>query len=482
MAGNLKQAQASLLVGQMDVTAPGIGTAPFNTPIAVGSPALGQLLFGQGSMLDRMIKAFFKVNVNQLMYAIAVPDPPAGVKATGTILCTAPPTAPGTLFLYIAGQLVQLALDPTDTTANVATELAAAINAMPDLPVTAVATTASVALTCNWKGSTGNDITIIPNLLGPVGGQIMPAGLALTITPMASGTSQPDMTAAIAAISAYQFFYVGMPYTDDISQLAWATEYGFGSGGLWNYSRQQYGFVMNAYRNDYVDTITWGMAQNAAVISSMAVEQLVPSPVWEIAAAYCGLASLGFSDDPARPLQTLELLGIVPAALQNRYDQAEQNNLVNSGLAAQAVDPNGNMMIMVEASQYQRNAYGQSDDAYFVLTTLATLAALLSRMKSAITNKYPRVKLVPNGTAYGPGQAIVTPAVIAAELVSEYRLAIYDGLASGLQAFGKNLIVEIDDQNPNRVNVEWPGTLAGQLRVFAMLAEFRLLASPVAIG
>jgi len=40
-------------------------------------------------------------------------------------------------------------------------------------------------------------------------------------------------------------------------------------------------------------------------------------------------------------------------------------------------------------------------------------------MQSAITSKYPRHKLAPDGTRFGPGQAILTPTAAKAELVSE---------------------------------------------------------------
>ena len=84
-------------------------------------------------------------------------------------------------------------------------------------------------------------------------------------------------------------------------------------------------------------------------------------------------------------------------------------------------------------------------------------------------------ELAPDGTRFGPGQKVVTPTVIRAELIAEARLAEYDGLMSNVAAFKTNLVVEIDDNNPNRVNVLWPPTLMGQLRDFDVLAQFRLL-------
>ena len=175
------------------------------------------------------------------------------------------------------------------------------------------------------------------------------------------------------------------------------------------------------------------------------------------------------------------MIGILPAPKQYLFSKAENNNLTNNGLAIQGVAPDGNPMILRETLQYQYNSYGQLDGAYSVGCTIATLQAVLTRMASAITSKYPRVILIPDGTAVGPGVAAVSPSIIKGELVAEMVGLIYDGLCSGLADFKKNLIVEIDPDDPNRANVLYPPVLSGQLRVFAALAQFKLLAAPVAV-
>jgi phage tail sheath gpL-like len=131
-------------------------------------------------------------------------------------------------------------------------------------------------------------------------------------------------------------------------------------------------------------------------------------------------------------------------------------------------------MILREQTTYRLNLYGQSDDAYELVTTLATLAKLLRNQKHAITSKFPRSKLADDGTKFGPGQAIVTPGIIKAELVNEYQLDMWNGLVENLKAFKANLIVERDPNNPNRINVLYPPDLINQLRIFAVLAQFRL--------
>lgn len=554
-AGNVSNAQRALLTGQMFTSGGNAGNAVPNVPIAVGSVAQAGTLFGIGSMLYRMVVAFFASNTTQQLWCLPVAEPSAGVAATGYILVTSGSNS-GVITLYIAGQKVTCQVASTDDATAIATNLAAAINAVTSLPLTATASGALVSLTCQWKGLTGNDIVIIPNYYGVASGESYPTGLSLSFSQIAipasaggttgqaavtfasgadanviagmvaydttigvpgassligtvlslnattvtmaanlahavttndvivffstswgqmqGGTGNPDFATAIANINTLDFQYVGMPYTDAGSLAAWAVEYGFGTGGRWNYTRQQYGMVLGARRDTYSSLISWGITQNAPVISTMAMEQKFPSPPWEVTACYCADAALGFSDDPARPLQTLELLGVLPPLSQDRFIQTQRNSLVNSGFAVQGVNASGNCAILVEQSQYQFNSFGQSDTAFGKLTVLATLAALLSRMKSSITSKYPRMKLVPDGTRLGPGQAAVRPIDIKVELIAEYVLAEYDGLVSSTREFSKNLIVEIDDQNPNKLAVLWAPRLAGQLRQFDVLAQFRL--------
>ncbi|HGS7549232.1 TPA: phage tail protein, partial [Klebsiella quasipneumoniae subsp. similipneumoniae] len=52
----------------------------------------------------------------------------------------------------------------------------------------------------------------------------------------------------------------------------------------------------------------------------------------------------------------------------------------------------------------------------------------------------------------------------------------FNGYAQDAEAFAKNIIVEQNASNPNRVDVLWPGTLINQLRIFALLNQFRLQA------
>jgi hypothetical protein len=51
---------------------------------------------------------------------------------------------------------------------------------------------------------------------------------------------------------------------------------------------------------------------------------------------------------------------------------------------------------------------------------------------------------------------------------------MWNGLVENLVQFKAHLIVERDPNDPNRVNVLYPPDLINQLRIFAVLAQFRL--------
>jgi phage tail sheath gpL-like len=428
-------------------------------------------------MLSRMFRAFYNNNTSGLVYGLPVAEPVAGVAASGTITVTKVPTEPGTIHLYIGGTHVPVNVGSTDTLNEIHVAISAAINEIEDLPVSSVGGPTVVTLTALWKGASGNDITVGMNYYGTIGGEITPIGMTLTLPAtgmLTGGTGVPTFDNAISNLGEREFEYVAMPYTDAVSLGAWENEYGFSDEGRWGWQRQLFGHVFSAKRGLYADLLTFGNTRNSGVMSVIGFEMASPSPSFEWAAAYAAKAQRALINDPARPLQSLSLNQIKPAPLQNRFMFSELNSLALNGIAIQKTGSDNQPMLAREQTTYQLNLYGMPDDAYELVTTLATLARLLRNQRHAITSKFPRHKLANDGTRFGPGQAIVTPGIAKAELIAQYRFDEYNGLVENTRAFKQNLIVERDPNDPNRLNVLYPPDLINQLRVFAVLAQFRL--------
>lgn len=462
------------------------GTAPFDTPIAVGTQTDADNFFGRGSMLARMFHHWFSINRSTILYALPIAEPGAGVAATGTITVTSAPTQAGTLDLYVAGQNINVAIGPSDTTTIVATSIAAAINASLDLPVTATSTMNAVTLTCRWKGLTGNDIRMETNYRGFYGGEIMPVGLALTFSGsgfLSGGTAIPSFSAGIANLGDNAFKFVCLPWNDTGTVAVWDLEYGFSDSGRWGWIRQSYGQIFSAKRDTYSNLIAFGPNLNSAVFHVMAFEQQSPSTAWEWAAQFAAQAARAFGIDPARPLQTLQLQDVLPAPLAvggvaARFNKTQLNALASTGFAIQGTDIDGLgagiPIILREQSTYQKNVYGIADNAFEVATTLATLDEVFTRLRQSISNKYPRHKLANNGTRFGPGQAIITPNLAKAELIAQYKEMEYDGLVENAEAFKTYLIVVRSTLEPNSLDVVYPPDLINQLRRFNIKGQFRL--------
>ena len=68
----------------------------------------------------------------------------------------------------------------------------------------------------------------------------------------------------------------------------------------------------------------------------------------------------------------------------------------------------------------------------------------------------------------------MTPSVIRGEIIAQYQRMEETGIVENSDEFKKALIVERDTKDPNRINVLLPPDLVNGLRVFAVLAQFRL--------
>ncbi|MGU3668006.1 phage tail sheath C-terminal domain-containing protein [Methylobacterium sp. A49B] len=478
-AGTPTSLKWALLVGHPIAA----GTATANQVIACGTGADADALFGPGSMLARMFKTFFKGVRSVPIFCLPVPAPAGGVAATGSITVTGDPAVAGTYPLYIAGQLVSVGMVSADTPATAATKIAAAINAVPDLPVTAVVdgtNPAKVNLTCKWTGLTGNDVTVLDCYLGRYGGEQLPAGLALTYptgNQLSGGTGTPDFTSAIAGLGDAPYKFVGLPVSDSGSYNVWDAEYGFTDSGRWGPYRQSYGQIFSAKRDTYSGHMIWGPSNNSALISTMPFEPQSPSPCWEWGAAYTAAAAFSINAYAAQPLQTLPLVGVLPAQKAYRWNKTQLNALAQVGLAIQGTDLYGGTtnqpVILREQTQYQVNSYGQADNAYELVTTLATLDERYTRLRQALTSKFPRCSLADDGTKFAAGLPIVTPSSIKAELIAEYRDMEYDGLVENAALYIANLVVRRGTE-PNTIEILDPPDVINQLRRMNILAQFRL--------
>lgn len=462
------QTQRTLIIGQ--VTASGSGVV--NIPVLGQGVSDAKAKGGLGSMLALMTDAYVRADDFGEVWFMPLADAAGGVAATGTVLIAGTPTATGVISLYIAGQLLSLTVTTGELAADIATALAALVNSSSNLPVIATAATATVTLTAKNKGLAGNEIDLRLNYQGSSSGEATPAGLTLTLTQMASGATNPTLDTALANLGDEAFDFIVCPYTDTASLNALKNLLN-DKTGRWSYANQVYGHVFAAQRGTVSTLSTAGNARNNQHETIMGFNNS-PSPAWIWAADVAGTAAVALRADPGRPLQTLALSTVLAPPSVSQFILGERNTLLWDGISTFMVGSDGTVAIENLITTYQQNAFGAADDSYLQVETLFLLMFVLRAQRSLVTSKYSRVKLAANGTRFAPGSAIVTPNTIKADLIAQYGEMEFNGFVQDAAGFAKGLIVEKNSVNPNRVDVLWPGTLINQLRIFALLAQFRL--------
>ncbi|WP_419900691.1 phage tail sheath subtilisin-like domain-containing protein [Roseomonas sp. USHLN139] len=453
----------ALIIGQQLAA----GTYAAGTPVLMEGVDAVKAAAGAGSMLALMAEWYRKRDSFGEVYLLPLADPGAGAAAAGSAIINSVPTSPGTLNLYIAGQRVQLLVSPSQTVAQIATALAAAINALADLPVTAAASTGTVTMTAKHKGLAAGAIDLRLNYLGAAGGETTPAGLSVTLAPISGGTTNPSVDAALANLSDQEFDVIVFPYTDTGSLTSIRTF----MAARWAWDKMLYGHAFAGFRGTLGESTTFGLALNDPHLTVMPANGS-PTPPWLWAANAAGAFAASLRADVGLPLHGLPLDVLAPP-LASRWSIAERNVLLWDGLSSFSVAGDGTVTTETIVTTYQRNAAGVPDDSYLYVERGYVLAAVIRDLRAFVTSTYGRFKLASDTTAYRPGARIITPAVIEDALLGRYRELERQGLVQEYETFRAALVVERDGTNRCRVNGLLPVVPIDQFRVFAGLVQFR---------
>ena len=177
------------------------------TPALVTSPAQAGATYGFGSMIHRMVIAFFAGMAtagNQIPLYVS-PDSETNISgaaaATGTLTITVSSPLGGTYALYIDNipYLVPIPASPTPTPTSIAAAVSAAVNADPNCPVTSAPVAGVITFTAKSKGLWGNYITLALNL-GASDASISGVTSVFVAMTSGAGTNSVSVTAALAAL------------------------------------------------------------------------------------------------------------------------------------------------------------------------------------------------------------------------------------------------------------------------------------------
>lgn len=434
LPGNL---QKLVLIGQRLAA----GTVQAGVVTDVFSDAEAGVMFGRGSILHGMVAAALTANPYLQLSAVALDDG-AGTAASCTLTIAGTATAAGTLTAWVGDTRVDSAVSVGDTATAAAAALKAVFDTLPDLPVSAGVAAGVVTLTAKNKGTLGNGIKVSAT-------QTLAAGLTIAASAVAGGATDPDIQPALTALFAAGHHVIGCSLPDAANLTKLRTHLDSVSHAL-----EQRGAVgVYALTSTLAAATTLAGTINSGRISAALLPGTISLP-WEVAAAYAALVA--FEEDPARPLNTLLLTGIVAPPLANRLSRTEQENCLNNGVTPLEVGPGEKVQIVRAITTYTKDPQGVLDISLLDLTTIRTLDYVRRACRERISLRFPRDKL-----------SARTPAKVWSELYDVLLKLEELEIVEMVEANKAQLLVERDSQDPNRLNARIPCDVVNGLHVFA---------------
>jgi phage tail sheath gpL-like len=425
-----------LIIGTFD---PLKTSAVPNVPMQIFSPEHCGANFGFGFMLHRLAVQAFLGSAGVETWVIPQSEAGGSVKAAGKISITGPATAAGTLYIYIAGIVVPVSVASGDAATAVAGNIITAINAMKELPVTAVVGTNAydVTVTSKSSGPWGNAISILMNLgLN----QAVPAGLSVTITSMANGAGVPTIATALNALGtgdgANDAFFTDMVhgYGQDTTTLDAVLLY-VGSGntatGLWD------SLVGRPFRSLVGDTAAGSAGLTALTTLSgnrksdratgvIAVPGAPNHPA-EIAALTIGVIAAVNNDLAEGSYLGLTLPGIIPGAVADRWTSTYDNRdaAVKAGISPTRVR-SGVVQLQNVISFYRPDDVPVTSNGYRSMRNISILQNILANIRS----NFDREKW--------QGVSIVKDTIAVTDIASRKKSRDIDSVIDDLTALAKS--------------------------------------------
>lgn len=427
-------------------------------------------LFGAGSMLHLMAKKFFKNNLVQQVFAIALEDAVGSSASTFTLTVDGDATANGEVALYVDGVRVAVGVKLGDAEGTVASAIKTALDKVaPEIGFTASVATNVVTLTAKNKGTIANGADIRFNYAQ---GETFPAGITVAKAVGLTGAVDPEVQDAIDKIGDSWFqLWVGA-YTDNNNLNAIQTELLSRFGAM----RQIDGYYITAKKATENDMIAFSTnaSRNSQFVVCVDCEKY-PNSISEIASAVAGQIADSGSIDPAVPLHRMKLVDILPPSISDRKSFLVRNELAGNGIFT--LNSENGVQTEATVTMYLKNESGVEDISYRQLNTGLTLMLLRYRFVSRILSKYGRAKLANDNSNIRSGQIIITPSVGKAEAIAWFREAETEGLVEGFDQFKRDLVCQRSTSNPNRLEWILPPDLVNQFIVGVGQMQF-LLESP----
>jgi phage tail sheath gpL-like len=447
-------------------------------------------LFGADSMLANMVRNAKKINKVTRMDAIPLEDDGTAVKASGEIAFSGSPTEAGTITVTIGSDedyKYEIAISEDNDVTDIGDALVTAISNDNHSLVTATNTTGTVEIEANNGGEEGNEIGL--RVTGSV------AGVTVSVTAMADGATNPDLTNLFDVIDEERYQTIVWPSSYDLDTI---TDF---LDGRWNVTNRVLDGVAIVTKTDSSSNlITLGDGENSQSLvifgnrsldddlwkgpSMLEVNNHVSSQFAALRAlrltedanlsGYVIGATRGVNDSFGGPaLASLpyfntpfSALPIIPTG--KGFTRQQINDMADAGISVFGNNVTKTTIILSDVlTTYKTDAAGNEDVSFKYLNYVDTMSTIREYYVNNLRSRFAQTRLT-EGTVV-PNRNVANGTVIRA-----YATQLYSNLASedfilvqagedALNFFRDNLQVNIDLQD-GQVNLNMVVPIVTQLR------------------
>ncbi len=426
------------------------GTATAATTAQVFSDGGAATAYGMGSLAHLMAKAAMQRNPYLDLTAVSLDDSGSGVASSATLTVTNTATGAGALRFYVGDQYVDVAIASGATTTTVARDLANAIAAKGELPITATNTAAVLTLTAKNKGTTGNNIGL---------GYQITAGIGTTVavSAMSGGATDPDIQDALDAVYSTRYNLIVSPYNNQTALGTLKTHVEKVSNAV-----EQRGTIgIYATTGTLSAATTLASQVNSiriagAYLRYMAGTTQKQTPSWMLAS----MSAAGIAADPdvSGPVKHLALAKAAAPTGADRLSRTEQETLLAAGVSPIEVGPGETCRLVRMPLTYTLDSNGQT--VFVDVHKMFGLDYVRDALIADISALAPR-KIVREGTA-------TTVNILENIALATAYKCQEAGVLTGVSSYKDQFIVEEDLTNVGQMNILMPSPVADGLYVTAV--------------
>lgn len=423
--------------------------------------------YGRGSLLSRLIAKALSGSRGQVdIYAVPLAEIGGGAFAAGKITVSGTASANGVLSVAIGDDIYELAVASGATAASVMTALANLINANLDSMFTANYASPDVDVTCRHRGAFGNDVNI---LVSPKAKDVVPAGLTVTITQIASGASNPTIATAMGNLGDRFYTAIVCPYNDSTNtgllRTNWITR---ASASVKKPYMAFVGFDLT--RANYLTELDNHNTQSTCTLPTF---EILLTPGFELAAEVAGEFARQQLSAPNKPIRNTVLRAAKtrPGFINLTWEQ--KNQLVNAGGSWFSISEDGSVVLGdICTSRTRTDAGAESYDWLFV-ETMANLQTKIYSLDQVFSSGKYESAIVVADTDVSNLPYAVRPRTAKQDVIKLIdELWIPFGLSKQRDDIVKNIQSNINTGNASRIDVLVPDIMAAGLRIVAARYEW----------